>query len=70
MMRLMTVVACGAMLAAATMASGAEIDWTRVDQAIGKKGSEQAGGVHKFGLQKRGRQVLSSNLPVNRRFPR
>lgn len=28
----------------------AEIDWTRVDDAIGKKGVDQPGGIHKFGL--------------------
>ncbi len=64
MMRLMTVVACGAMLAAATMASGAEIDWTRVDQAIGKKGSEQAGGVHKFGLPRTDLNVTVDGVPI------
>ena len=31
-------------------ASAADIDWSRVDQAIGKKGTDQPGGVHKYGL--------------------
>src|SRR6201997_3741292 len=31
-------------------AAAADIDWSKVDQAIGKKGSEQPGGVHKYGL--------------------
>jgi hypothetical protein len=31
-------------------ASAADIDWTRVDKAVGKKGAEQPGGVHKYGL--------------------
>jgi biotin operon repressor len=30
--------------------ASAEIDWTQVDQAIGKKGAPQPGGVYKFGL--------------------
>src|SRR5262245_55228060 len=29
-------------------ASAAEVDWSKVDQAIGKKGAEQVGGVHKY----------------------
>jgi uncharacterized protein DUF1259 len=33
-----------------TSASAADIDWSRVDQAVGKKGTDQAGGVHKYGL--------------------
>jgi hypothetical protein len=42
---------CG--LAAVTLCvtvSAADIDWSKVDQAIGKKGSDQPGGVHKYGL--------------------
>jgi len=39
---------------AAIVASGAvvaaDIDWSKVDQAIGKKGAELPGGVHKYGL--------------------
>src|SRR5258708_30039971 len=31
-------------------ATGADIDWTKVDQALGKPGANQPGGVHKFGL--------------------
>ena len=31
-------------------ASAADIDWSKVDQAIGKKGSDQPEGVHKYGL--------------------
>jgi hypothetical protein len=37
-------------LALCASASAAEIDWSNVDQALGKKGSDQAGGVHKYGL--------------------
>ncbi len=32
------------------MANAAEIDWSRVDQALGKPGTNQPGGVHKYGL--------------------
>jgi hypothetical protein len=37
-------------LALCASASAAEIDWSKVDQALGKKGSDQPGGVHKYGL--------------------
>jgi Domain of Unknown Function (DUF1259) len=37
-------------LALCVAASAAEIDWSKVDQALGKKGSDQPGGVHKYGL--------------------
>src|SRR6516162_3726044 len=37
-------------LAACELAAAADIDWSKVDQALGKKGSEQPGGVHRYGL--------------------
>jgi hypothetical protein len=37
-------------VAAATSAHAAEIDWSKIDQALGKPGSIQPGGVHKWGL--------------------
>jgi hypothetical protein len=37
-------------LVTCTSATGADIDWPQVDQAIGKKGSDQPGGIHKYGL--------------------
>src|ERR1700741_3913624 len=37
-------------LALCASASAAEIDWSPVDQALGKKGADQPGGVHKYGL--------------------
>ncbi len=39
-----------AAMALSTSAPASNIDWARVDQAIGKKGSDQPGGVHKYGL--------------------
>jgi len=37
-------------MALCVSAVAAEIDWSKVDQALGKKGSDQPGGVHKYGL--------------------
>ena len=31
-------------------AAAADIDWSQVDQALGKKGNDQPAGVHKYGL--------------------
>jgi hypothetical protein len=41
-----------------SLASAADIDWSKVDQALGKKGSDQPGGVHKYSLPR-------SDLAVN-----
>ena len=37
-------------MALCVSAVAADIDWSKVDQALGKKGSDQPGGVHKYGL--------------------
>jgi hypothetical protein len=37
-------------LSSAAEAAGADVDWSKVDQAIGRKGTEQAGGVHRYGF--------------------
>lgn len=47
------IVLCTATLIAAalaTSASAAEIDWVKLDHALGKPGAVQPGGVHKWGL--------------------
>jgi hypothetical protein len=40
------------------------MDWTRVDQAIGKKGSDQPGGVHKFGLPRSDLNVTVDGVSI------
>ena len=37
-------------LALSVGAAAADIDWAKVDQALGKKGADQPEGVHKYGL--------------------
>jgi Domain of Unknown Function (DUF1259) len=50
-MRYLMTLMAGAILAGATgSVAAAEMDWAKVDQAIGKPGTAQPGGVHKFGL--------------------
>jgi len=45
-MRLLIAAVCG--LAACAGAIAAEVDWSKVDGAMGRKGTEQPGGVHKY----------------------
>ena len=51
MKRMITLIgAAAAAVAMCAAATTADVDWSKVDQAIGKKGTDQAGGVHKIGL--------------------
>jgi hypothetical protein len=50
MRRFLTSTAALLALAVCTAAPAAEIDWSKVDQAMGKKGAELPGSVHKYGL--------------------
>jgi hypothetical protein len=50
MKRKLTGIACMLAIALCGTASAAAIDWSKVDQALGTKGSDLPGGVHKYGL--------------------
>jgi Domain of Unknown Function (DUF1259) len=50
MHRIITLMAAFAALVFAVAANAAPIDWSKVDQAMGKPGTDQPGGVHKYGL--------------------
>ena len=50
MNRLVRLIAGAAAIVTSVSAVSADIDWAKVDQALGKKGSDQPGGVHKYGL--------------------
>src|SRR5499427_8075106 len=50
------------MVGAAALA--AEIDWSKVDQAMGKKGSDQPGGVHKYGLPRSDLKVTVDGVAI------
>jgi hypothetical protein len=51
-------------LALCVSGSAAEIDWSKVDQALGKKGSDQPGGVHKYGLPRSDLKVTVDGVPI------
>ena len=50
MKRILTSIATLLAVAVCAAVPAAEIDWSKVDQAIGKKGVDLPGGVHKYGL--------------------
>lgn len=64
MNRIARVVATVAAVALAASASAADFDWSKVDQAIGKKGSDLAGGVHKYGLPRSDLQVTVDGVAI------
>jgi len=51
-------------LALCASASAAAIDWSKVDQALGKKGSDQPGGVHKYGLPRSDLNVTVDGVAI------
>jgi biotin operon repressor len=51
-------------LALSVGAWAAGIDWSKVDQALGKKGSDFPGGVHKYGLPRSDLQVTVDGVAI------
>jgi biotin operon repressor len=45
-------------------ASAADTDWSKVDQAIGKKGSDLPGGVHKYGFPRSDLHVTVDGVAI------
>ena len=67
-MRIAAQASCIAGLALSVSALAADIDWIAVDQAIGKQGSEQPGGVHKFGMPRSDLHVTVDGLAIKPAF--
>lgn len=42
----------------------ADLDWSKVDQAIGRKGTEQPGGIHKFSFPRSDLQVTVDGVSI------
>jgi hypothetical protein len=42
----------------------AEVDWTKVEQALGKQGSAQPGGVYRFGLPRTDLKITVDGVPI------
>src|SRR3984957_11849821 len=45
-------------------ASAADIDWSKVDQALGKPGTSQPGDVHKFGLPRSDLKITVDGIAI------
>jgi Domain of Unknown Function (DUF1259) len=59
-----SVVTMTLIVALAATAAAAEIDWAKVDQAIGKKGAPQPGSVYKFGLPRSDLKVTVNGVAI------
>ncbi|HEY2676357.1 MAG TPA: DUF1259 domain-containing protein [Steroidobacteraceae bacterium] len=68
MIRLTTSLLLVAGLALSATGLAADPDWTRVDQAIGKKGADLPGGVHKFGLPRSDLNVSVDGVSIKPTF--
>jgi hypothetical protein len=45
-------------------ASAADTDWARVDQALGRNGAEQPGGIHRYGLPRSDLKVTVDGVAI------
>jgi hypothetical protein len=64
MSRTLTWMVSAAALALVASASAAQPDWAAVDQAIGKKGAEQPGGVHKYSFPRTDLNVTIDGVTI------
>ncbi|MCW3477850.1 DUF1259 domain-containing protein [Limobrevibacterium gyesilva] len=67
-MRSTFAVAIAGSLLAMSPAISAEIDWSKVDQALGKQGADQPGAVRKYGLPRTDLQVTLDGVPIKPTF--
>jgi hypothetical protein len=54
----------GLLVSAASVANAAEIDWTKVDAALGKTGAAQSGGVHRYGIPRTDLSVTLDGVTI------
>jgi hypothetical protein len=62
--RLATFIAAISGIALGTAAGAADIDWNKVDQALGKAGTNQPGGVHKYGLPRTDLKITVDGVAI------
>lgn len=67
MTRIAPVLAGLAALALCT-AAAAGTDWSKVDQVLGRKGAEQAGGIHRYGLPRSDLNVTVDGVTIKPAF--
>jgi Domain of Unknown Function (DUF1259) len=64
MHRIITLMAGFGAAAIAVAANAAPIDWSKVDQAMGKPGTDQTGGVHKYGLPRSDLKITVDGVAI------
>ena len=64
MNRIATLIAGIAGLALCATSGAADIDWNRVDQALGKAGANQPGGVHKYSLPRTDLKIVVDGVVI------
>ena len=57
-----------AALVASTTAFAADIDWSKVDQVLGRKGAEQPGGIHRYGIPRSDLEVTLDGVTLKPSF--
>jgi hypothetical protein len=64
-----TLLVCSLLASAfATFAGAADVDWSRVDQAIGRKGTDPAAGIHKFSLPRSDLNITVDGIAIKPGF--
>ena len=63
-MRIARLVILASSLLTSLPAMAADMDWSKVDQALGKTGADQPGGVHKFGLPRTDLHVTVDGVAI------
>jgi hypothetical protein len=64
MSRIVTWIATLPALALCVTAAAADIEWSKVDEALGKKGADLPGGVHKYGLPRSDLSVTVDGVAI------
>jgi hypothetical protein len=68
MLMMRTLTSLTAVLLIATAASAADTDWSKVDQALGRKGAEQPGGIHRYGIPRSDLKVTLDGVTIKPSF--
>ncbi len=64
MFRLRTAAALASALLLSSLSTASDINWDQVDVAIGKKGSDQPGAVHKYSFPRSDLKVTVDGVPI------
>jgi hypothetical protein len=64
MSRIHTLIAAAALSALSSAGQAAEVDWSRVDQVVGRKGTDQPGGVHKYAFPRSDLKVTVDGVAI------